>query len=460
MDTSASSSYGWALHELGFADFNDERLTKRAVRIAASLLQNPQQSIPSAMEQWAQTKATYRFFANDKIQSTTMFSVHEEQTVKRCQKEQTILVAQDTTTMNLSNKQISGLGRIGMGDLQGFFTHSALAINTQGLPLGFLYQKTYVRKEGTQTKTYKKGYKQMPITEKETGKWVEVVNTVAHQLHDKHVIVIGDRESDIFDVFKAAKENMVGLLVRTGKDRLILDETGEENHLFATAQAGKQLGIYETWIPTTRDAHQKRRAMFTLRVTDCLLPVATYRRGEKQTPIPVTILDVLEEHPPGGEEPIHWVLTTTLPIKTVLEAIEKVQWYMYRWRIERFHYVLKTGAFNVEKLQFESFARFKKAITMFSIVAWKVLCFLYQSRENPNDSAETVFSPEEIQALSLIAKKQIQTIHEAVIQTAKLGGYLDRKHDGPAGIKTLWIGFQKLTNIVYGMMMAKEAKIV
>ena len=168
----------------------------------------------------------------------------------------------------------------------------------------------------------------------------------------------------------------------------------------------------------------------------------------------------MEEHPPGGEEPIHWVLTTTLPIKTVLEAIEKVQWYMYRWRIERFHYVLKTGAFNVEKLQFESFARFKKAITMFSIVAWKVLCFLYQSRENPNDSAETVFSPEEIQALSLIAKKQIQTIHEAVIQTAKLGGYLDRKHDGPAGIKTLWIGFQKLTNIVYGMMMAKEAKIV
>jgi hypothetical protein len=460
METSASSSYGWALHELGFADFNDERLTKRAVHIAASLLQNPQQSISSAMEEWAQTKATYRFFANDKIQSPNMLSAHQEQTVNRCQKEKTILVAQDTTTMNLSNKHVRGLGRIGMRDLQGFFTHSALAMTTQGLPLGLLYQKTYVRKEGTQTRAYKKRYKQMPITEKETGKWVEVVDTVAHQLKGRHVVVIGDRESDIFDVFKTAKENTTDLLVRTCKNRLILDEAGQERHLFATAQTGKLLTRYETLVPTTKDAHQKRKASLTLRVTHCLLPVATYRRGEKQIPVPVRIVDVMEENPPEGEEPIHWVLTTTLNISTPEEAIEKVQWYMCRWRIERFHYVLKTGAFNVEKLQFESFTRFKKAITMFSIVAWKVLCFLYQSRESPNDSAETVFSPEEIQALSLIAKKQIDTIHEAVIQTAKLGGYLARKRDGPAGIKTLWIGFQKLTNIVYGMMMAKEAKIV
>ena len=460
METSASSSYGWALHELGFADFKDERLTKRAVHIAASLLQNPQQSIPSAMEQWAHTKATYRFFANDKIQSTNMFFAHQEQTMNRCQKEKTILVAQDTTTMNLSNKKISGLGRIGMGDLQGFFTHSALAMTTKGLPLGLLYQKTYVRKTGTQTTAYKKRYKQLPITEKETGKWVEVVETIAHQLQDKRVIVIGDRESDIFDVFKTAQEQKIGMLVRTSKDRLIRTDTGEEKHLFATARTGRHLGSYETQVPTTHDAHQKRHASLALRVTECLLPVATYRRGEKQPPLSVTILDVSEEHRPEGEEPIHWVLTTTLPITTVQEAIEKVQWYMYRWRIERFHYVLKTGAFNVEKLQFESFARFKKAITMFSIVAWKILCFLYQSRENPDDPAETVFSPEEIQALSLIAKKQIQTIHEAVIQTAKLGGYLARKHDGPAGIKTLWSGFQKLTNIVYGMMMVKEAKIV
>ena len=61
-------------------------------------------------------------------------------------------------------------------------------------------------------------------------------------------------------------------------------------------------------------------------------------------------------------------------------------------------------------------------------------------------------------ALSFIAKRKeyTLTIEEAVKQTAKLGGYLARKGDGSPGIKTLWIGFQTLSNIVYGMMMGKN----
>lgn len=48
------------------------------------------------------------------------------------------------------------------------------------------------------------------------------------------------------------------------------------------------------------------------------------------------------------------------------------------------------------------------------------------------------------------------TVYEATIQTAKMGGYLARKGDGPAGIKTLWAGFQKLNNIVSGILMERE----
>ena len=152
------------------------------------------------------------------------------------------------------------------------------------------------------------------------------------------------------------------------------------------------------------------------------------------------------------------MLTTTLSVKTADDAIEKVQWYIYRWRIERFHYILKTGAFNIEKLQFETFQKFQKAITLFSIVAYRVLWAIYESRNNPKQTAEVIFSKEEIMALSFIAKRKeyTLTIEEAVKQTAKLGGYLARKGDGSPGIKTLWIGFQTLSNIVYGMMMGKK----
>ena len=455
MEATASSAYGWALHEFEFANFNDERLVKRAVNISARLLQNPQRSIPSAMGNWSETKATYRFLDNKKIGSDNMLSAHIEQTVNRCNNTGTILVAQDTTTLNLSHKEIEGLGRIGMGDLQGFFTHSGLAMTTQGVPLGLLYQKSYTRKKETQEKDYKKKARQLPMTEKESIKWVEVVGSIKQALPQTPVVVIGDRESDIYDVFKKGADNDIDLLIRTQHNRRI---TEDGIRLFDRAQTGSIVIHYTANVPIAKHSHKTREAKLTIRVITFSLACDKNRKKENLRPIPVTLLDISEENPPSDKEPIHWMLTTTLSVKTADDAIEKVQWYIYRWRIERFHYILKTGAFNIEKLQFETFQKFQKAITLFSIVAYRVLWAIYESRNNPKQTAELIFSKEEIMALSFIAKRKeyTLTIEEAVKQTAKLGGYLARKGDGSPGIKTLWIGFQTLSNIVYGMMMGKK----
>ncbi len=457
MDTSASSAYLWALREMGFSDFNDERLTQRAVKIAATFLQHPQSSIPAGCGNWSDTKAVYRFFANEKVTSDDMFSSHVGETITRCSSLQTILVAQDTTTINLTNKKVSGLGRIGMGDLQGFFIHSALAMNTQGIPLGLVYQKTYIRKELSEER--KKHYKQIPIDDKETVRWVETLAAVSQKLSGKQSVVIGDRESDIYDVFQKAKAIGVDLLVRTARNRIVFDtnNTTAPEYLFKKGRSGRVVTTYKPMVPTTADGHKMREATLRIKTCSFLLPVPKNKRKTKTNLIPLFFLDVLEEHPPIGEEPIHWMLTTTLHVTNAEEAIEKVVWYMYRWRIERFHYVLKTGAFNVEKLQFETFPRFKKAIAMFSIVAWRILFTLYTAREHPHDDASILFSKEELVALCYKEKKskQTMTIQEAVKALAKLGGYLARNHDGPPGVKTLWLGFQALQFILYGMSVPK-----
>jgi hypothetical protein len=91
---------------MGNADFNDERLNKRIVKIAATLLQHPQNSIPQACKNWSDTKAVYRFFANDKVDSSKMLFSHITETKNRCDPFATILVAQDTTTINVSNKDV------------------------------------------------------------------------------------------------------------------------------------------------------------------------------------------------------------------------------------------------------------------------------------------------------------------------------------------------------------------
>lgn len=450
-----SSAYAWSIKEMGFADFNDERLTLRGVKIAGVRLANPQESIPSACGNWADTKATYRFFDNPKVQSEHILAAHYRQTKERCHKEETILIVQDTTTMNFSNKQVEGLGRIGMGDLQGFFVHSALAVTTQGRPLGLIDQKRYVRKPGTDDPQYKKQYKKLPIEQKETSRWVESIGHAKHRLSDTHIVVIGDRESDIYDVFKTAKEENVDVLIRTAWNRSIADN----EKLFDRAKKGIILGMYQTDIPL-KDAHKSRNAVLTIRTNSFgLFPAKNSKRIAD--PIALTILDIVEENPPDGIDPIHWILTTSLSVASLSSAQEKVQWYMYRWRIERFHFILKTGALNVEDLQLETFTRLKKVVSLWSIVAWRILWTVYESREHPYAHAGCVFSTQEVALLAYIGKidPQTCTLQQAIRQLAQLGGFLGRKHDKDPGIKTLWRGFQKLPFILYGFDLAKNSSL-
>lgn len=453
-----SSAMVWSLHELGLADFNDERLTRRGVQIASAFLEHPQSSIPQASRDWAATKGTYRFFDNSKVQSDVMLRSHHKQLQERVAELGTVLVAQDTMTINLSNKEIAGLGSIGdgghgSGGLKGLFVHSGLAMDTSGIPLGLTSQKTYARKDETKTEAYKKKVKGLPISEKETFRWVEAVDEAKTVLPNKHIVMVGDRESDIYEVFRQGQETGVDLLVRTSQNRLLADANGPVK-LFDKARTGDIVVTYETAVPI--DHHKTRKATLTIRTSSFSLPPPRTRSKHKGwQPIPLTILNVMEENPPEGVEPIHWLLTTSLSVASPEEAQEKVQWYMYRWRIERFHYTLKTGAFNIEKLQLETLARFSKAITMYSLVATRIIYTLYYERDHPDESAHGLFSKHELQALGLREKTSIITIHQAVIATAKLGGHLARKSDSPPGIKSLWVGFRALQYLVEGMLLGR-----
>ncbi len=83
-----------------------------------------------------------------------------------------------------------------------------------------------------------------------------------------------------------------------------------------------------------------------------------------------------------------------------------VTWYSYRWRIERLHFTLKTGGSHVEDLQLESRERLERAITLYSIVAWRLLWMTYQVRVDPDQSPAVAFSAAEIAALERLAATQ------------------------------------------------------
>jgi hypothetical protein len=164
---------------------------------------------------------------------------------------------------------------------------------------------------------------------------------------------------------------------------------------------------------------------------------------------------------PEGIEPIRWVLTTTLPVNSFEDAKLIVYYYSLRWLIERFHFTLKSGC-TVEKLQLKTADALQNAVATYSIVAWRLMWMMYLSRQTPDASATEVLTQNEVEALyattfhKSLNKDEIITIQQAILWIAKLGGFLNRKRDGKPGIKTIWRGWMRLSDISKTWALAKR----
>jgi hypothetical protein len=168
--------------------------------------------------------------------------------------------------------------------------------------------------------------------------------------------------------------------------------------------------------------------------------------------VKITVIWAHEHHPPEGCTSISWLLLTTLSVTTLEDALCCVRWYSYRWLIERFHFVLKSGC-HIEQLQLESAARIMRALATYTIVAWRLLWLTYEARVNPQQSCEIALEGYEWQALFCHTHQCTQppstppSLHQAIRWIAQLGGFLGRKGDGEPGVKTIWRGLRRLHDI-------------
>jgi len=166
------------------------------------------------------------------------------------------------------------------------------------------------------------------------------------------------------------------------------------------------------------------------------------------------------------EDVIHWKLLTTLAVKSVSDALQCVQWYTFRWLIERFHYVLKSGT-KIEELQLKDAESLQKAITVYSMAAFRVMQLVYESRHHPEISCEVVLTKAQWITLYMLIEgnnkvpKQPPSLQQAVMWIGRLGGHLGRKSDGPPGLKTVWRGYQQLCDAasVYELMTQNLGKV-
>ena len=141
----------WAKDEFTEIDLADRRLNARCQQLAHTLGKQPMSLINVACEDWADSKAAYRFFDNEQVTPEEILSPHSQRTVKRMQGYPVVLAIQDTTFFNFTHHpNTEGLGPIGSKDhhQRGFGMHSTLIVSPAGQPLGLLTEKFILRKLG------------------------------------------------------------------------------------------------------------------------------------------------------------------------------------------------------------------------------------------------------------------------------------------------------------------------
>jgi len=141
----------WVEPEISECDFGDVRLNRRLGKMLQALGERPGDSLPTAFQDWANTKAAYRFFDNDAVSEDKILAGHFRSTAQRIHAtDGPILILQDTTdfAFKRANPEKIGFTGTATGPRQrgewrkkylvcGMLMHLSLAITPEGLPMAY-----------------------------------------------------------------------------------------------------------------------------------------------------------------------------------------------------------------------------------------------------------------------------------------------------------------------------------
>jgi hypothetical protein len=379
-----------------------------------------------------------------------------------------VLSVGDTTYLDYGKilaKQ-DGYGPQGKGG-NGLLLHSAMAVEPeQGQPLGLLWQKMWNREHRTkppadetpqqkkerQAKNRKEN-RARPFVEKESYRWVEAMTTVEKMVSaSTRVIHVFDREGDITEVFEKLNTlTHAGVLVRASHNRTLKND--DPHHLWEKLETQPIVDYYEVELSKTKK-RQARTAKLAVRF--CLVQLRSPARLGTDKQLPVYAVYADEVDCPEGEEPVSWMLLTSEEVTTIEQAKMILRWYSYRWRIEEYHKLLKSGC------QAESYRLaadgMKPLLGFLCVIAVDLLRLTYLHRTQPQMPVEEVLTSVQIQVLKAksLQLPEVLTVSWAIEVVARLGGYLEHRRKTPIGIQVLWRGWAKLYDLVEGWQLATQ----
>jgi len=463
-------SDAWFDRELAGSSFADERLSKRLRKLVAQIGSAMGQSIPLVCQDWANTKAAYRFFANDRVSEADILAGHFQSTRDRAVAiDGPVLVLHDTTEFSYQRENVDAIGitkainsgrdkagRVRAHTVCGILMHSSLAVTTEGLPLGLAAIKFWTRKKFKGTAALKKKINptRVPIEKKESIRWLQNVQQSTELLGEPgRCIHVADREGDIYELFCAAREAGTHFVIRTCVDRL----AGNGDHTIADEMDEVAVkGLHRIEVRDNNGDPDEHVLEIRYRKIRVLPPIGKQKR---YPPLILTVIHAEERGTPKNRKKIEWKLITDLPVNSRADAVEKLEWYALRWKIEVFHKILKSGC-KAEESKLRTAQRLTNLVSVFCILSWRVFWLTMLNRSTPDALPDLALTETEIAVLDRLVNDKPHTrrkmLSHYLIKIARLGGYLARANDPPPGNTVMWRGLSRLTDIALGAVVGAE----
>jgi hypothetical protein len=414
----------------------------------------------------------YRYLENDQVTLSELgrsLSDHCQQQVEG----RHVLSISDTSEINLQAHQgrlkAEGLGVVGNNTDVGFFIHPTLAVDAEnGFPLGISNIQLWTRSPD-RLKKKAQDYAKLPIEKKESYKWL-VSAQQSQRFLDKGearlITHIGDREADLYEEWATVPDRYNHVLVRVHQDRRLLGQTPS---LYQYLSEQPCEGTYTVAVKADpRHGRTAREALLTVSCARVEIQRPDKFKDDEYPPsLSLYAVEAKEVNPPPGQEPIHWRLMTTHQVVCIEQALQVLEWYCWRWRIEQLFATLKLAGLDIEATQLESVEAIQRLTILGLSVAVRTLQMV-EGRDNADIPASVSFTEQQQECLTQIAPTlQGQTQKQqnpypptslawATWFIARLGGWSAYRSQRPPGMPTLVHGLRRFEAIFIGWKTALD----
>lgn len=440
-----------------FSDLDDLRLVYRGNRILSDLSSKSVHSIRQIASDEPAAKGFYRFLQNDRVSEEDI--IHNlAANCKAASKGKYVVCFQDTTEINLSSHSnrikkddYTGTTNASNDKGLGFLLHPGLVVDAvEGVPYGYADIKVWNRSLEFTSKHDRK-YNTLPTEQKESYRWIEVSKNTKSVLNDvaEGVVIVQDREGDIYEQFVVIPDEQTDLLIRARTNRRLKDKT----KLFSCLSDAEVKGNYEL-VVDTKGKRKKRTAQIEIRYKEIEICKTDAAGKDAVSSVKLTLIEAKETAYTGADK-VCWRLLTTIPVQDVQMAKTCIEWYSWRWTVEEVFKILKKEGYNIEasELEYASSVR-KMCLLIMEVIIKLFLMRLAYAEPEVALSADSCFTEDEqvfleMQITHLEGKTEKQKnpykekdLKRYVWVIARLGGWKGYEHKRHPGITTLWIGLK------------------